>query len=319
MIKDYTVFILGAGASAPYGYPVGSGLRDDICLNFKSDMSALRERSGGDLGEIEESIKSIAEFVDCFQNSRVKSIDRWLGLNGSYREIGKVAIVNAIMKCEHKTRLLFEGKDKSPDWFSVLFNEMMDGVRRPEHFAYNQVGFITFNYDRVLEYLLFESFRNAFSEVSIEEIHRILSIIAIVHVYGCIDKPPWKKGNYNYGDSYVLPFLAEAKTRIRTIGENTGNLDPRENSIGDLLLKTAKKVFFLGFGYDSQNLEILGIPQRFKTGLESPAVFGTGYRLLPEEIETAQSNMGLTNWPTIKEFDCTELLRRYWCGQNALT
>ena len=47
MIGDETVFILGAGASAPYGYPIGGGLRDDICLNFKSDMSALLEKYGG--------------------------------------------------------------------------------------------------------------------------------------------------------------------------------------------------------------------------------------------------------------------------------
>jgi len=317
MISDCTVFILGAGASAPYGYPVGSGLRDDICLNFKTDMSVLSERSRGNLGEIEKYIDDIEDFVEHFQNSRVKSIDRWLGLNRRYREIGKLSIVNATIKCEHKTSLSFEGKTKSSDWFSVLFNEMMDSVRKPEHFTYHRVGFIIFNYDRVFEHLLYESFRNAFSEAPPEEIDRILSAITLVHVYGCIDEPPWKKRNYKYGDSYTLPYLSEARTRIRTIGESTRSVGTREDSVGDLLLKAAKKIFFLGFGYDSQNLEILGIPRRFKVGLESPAVFGTGYGLLLEEIETVQLNMGLANMPTIKDFDCTELLRKYFAGQHA--
>jgi hypothetical protein len=49
MISKYTVFILGAGGSAPYGYPKSNGdLKDDICLNFKADMSNLFSTSKGD-------------------------------------------------------------------------------------------------------------------------------------------------------------------------------------------------------------------------------------------------------------------------------
>jgi len=36
MINDETVFVLSAGASVPYGYPTGIGLREDI-------ISLLRE------------------------------------------------------------------------------------------------------------------------------------------------------------------------------------------------------------------------------------------------------------------------------------
>ncbi|WP_156096076.1 hypothetical protein [Methanobacterium sp. SMA-27] len=31
MIKTPTVFVLGAGASIPYGYPSGEKLREEIC------------------------------------------------------------------------------------------------------------------------------------------------------------------------------------------------------------------------------------------------------------------------------------------------
>jgi hypothetical protein len=83
------------------------------------------------------------------------------------------------------------------------------------------------------------------------------------------------------------------------------------------LLKWAKKVFFLGFGYDSQNLEVLGIPQRFQARSEPPEIFGTGQGLLPEEIQSTQMKMGPGLPPTIKEFDCTELLRRYFVGRDS--
>ena len=100
MITDETVFILGAGTSAPYGFPLASGLRDDICLNLARDMGSLRERCKGDYGELFEPMRKIGEFVGRFQDSRIKSIDRWLGLNGDYRDIGKLAIVNVIVKRE---------------------------------------------------------------------------------------------------------------------------------------------------------------------------------------------------------------------------
>lgn len=314
MISDETVFILGAGASAPYGYPIGSGLRDDICLNFKPDMSALQEKSAGDYEELKELMRGVADFIDCFRDSRIKSIDRWLSLNRSYRDIGKLAIVNSIIKREHRGQLAFEGKEKLLDWFSVLFNEMMVDIAKPEHFMYHKVGFITFNYDRVFEHLLYESLRNAFSEVPREEINRILSNIKVIHVYGCIDEPPWKKGGYNYGDNYTLSYLNAARKRIKIVGEGTGGYGLTEFSEEDLLLKAAKRVFFLGFGYDSQNLNILGIPQRFEGKSKPPAILGTGQGLYQEEILSIKMKIGMSLALTIKNWDCTELLRKGFVG-----
>jgi len=36
-----TVFILGAGASKPYGYPTGQELREYICKEFQTDLQTL--------------------------------------------------------------------------------------------------------------------------------------------------------------------------------------------------------------------------------------------------------------------------------------
>jgi hypothetical protein len=238
MISNNTVFILGAGASAPYGYPKSSGeLRDDICLNFKTDMRNLFEKSKGDYLELGDLLTRDADdFIERFQNSRMRSIDSWLSLNKRYEDIGKLAIVNAIVKRENKSSVMFEGKDKSLDWFSVLFNEMMIYVAKPDHFYYREVYFVTFNYDRVFEHLLYESFRNTFSEVQLEEINRILSNITIIHVYGCIDDPPWKKGGYKYGGSYKLKYLDEARKRIKIVGESVANYTKPFRSKEDLLL-----------------------------------------------------------------------------------
>jgi hypothetical protein len=309
MISNNTVFILGAGASAPYGYPESnSDLKDDICLNFRADVNNLLINTRGDYRQLEKLMKDANDFIDHFQNSRIRSIDKWLSLNGRYRDIGKLAIVNAIVKKENKLGVIFEGKDKSLDWFSVLFNEMMIDVAIPDHFYFRGVYFITFNYDRVFEHLLYESFRNTFSEVRLEEINRILSNITIIHLYGCIDDPPWTKGGYQYGDSYKLNYLDEARKRIKTVGESV--TDTIQTHEMDRLIRSARKIFFLGFGYDPQNLEILGIPQRCKDIQPGPLILGTGKDLLQEEIDKIKLRLEIREEPVIENCDCTVLLRK---------
>jgi glycosyltransferase involved in cell wall biosynthesis len=317
MISNDTLFVLGAGASAPYGYPKSSGdLKDDICLNFKTDMIKLLDRCKGDYLELGDLLTRDADdFIEHFQNSRIQSIDKWLSHNDRYREIGKLAIVNAIVKCEDKSQVTFEGKDKSLDWFSMLFNEMMVDVTLPHHFSYHGAYFITFNYDRVFEHLLYESFKNTFSEVKPEKINEILFNTTIIHIYGCIDDPPWKKGGYKYGESYGLKYLDEARKRIKIVGENVAYSPRLFRSQADLLLRSAKKIFFLGFGYDKQNLEILGIPQRFKDIPKPPSILGTGQGLLSVEIKKIKLRLGRPE-SVIEACDCKELLRKNLTEQD---
>lgn len=315
MISNDTVFILGAGASAPYGYPKSSGdLKDDICLNFRNDMRMLFEKSKDEYWRLGDLVETADDFIKRFQKSRIRSIDKWLSFNGRYRDIGKLAIVNAIVKVENEYQAMFEGRDKSLDWFSVLFNEMMVDVALPNHFGYHKVYFITFNYDRVFEHLLYESFRNTFSEVRPEEINTILSNITIIHVYGCIDDPPWKGERFKYGGSYKLNHLDEARKRIMTVGESVG-ANGQTNKM-NLLLRSARRIFFLGFGYDPQNLEILGIPQCFKDILQPPLLLGTGQGLFQEEINKIKLRLEMTPEPVIKDCDCTVLLRKNLLDQD---
>jgi hypothetical protein len=317
MISNDTLFVLGAGASAPYGYPKSSvDLKDDICLNFKTDMIKLLDRCKGDYLELRDLLKRDADdFIEHLHNSRIRSIDEWLSRNGRYRDIGRLAIVNAIVKREDESQLRFEGENKSLDWFFVLFNEMMVGVTLPYHFILHGVYFIIFNYDRVFEHLLYENFKNTFSEVQPEKINEILSNITIIHIYGCIDDPPWKKGGYKYGESYNLKYLDEARKRIKIVGENVGDPLRPFRTQADLLLGSARKIFFLGFGYDPQNLEILGIPKRFKDIPKPPSILGTGQGLIPAEINKIKLRLGRPE-SVIEDCDCTQLLRKNLAEQD---
>jgi len=83
----------------------------------------------------------------------------------------------------------------------------------------------------------------------------------------------------------------------------------------DLLIRSARKIFFLGFGYDQQNLEILRIPERFKGSLLRPIILGTAKGQLKEEIDKIKlrflSRVDAALAITIEDCDCAKLLRKY--------
>jgi len=260
-----------------------------------------------------ELMEEASEFIDKFRKSRNMSIDRWLSFNPHYKEIGKLAIANSIVKHENHDRLRFEGKDKSPDWFTFLFNEMIGGSPRPEHFMMQKGIFITFNYDRVLEHLFYESFKNTFSDLPNHEVDRILSSFgaSIIHVYGTIDEPPWKKGGSTYGKDYNLSYLNKARTGIRIINERTNDhgieaIPWRHQR--DLIFAAVNTIFFLGFGYDSDNMRMLEIPNYPEKG---PAIYGTAHGLLPEEIYQVSHKELSVKIGSVEACDCTMLLRKY--------
>jgi hypothetical protein len=132
-----------------------------------------------------------------------------------------------------------------------------------------------------LEHLLYESLKKTFTETSGDEINRMLGSAFIIHVCGGIDEPPWKRGTrYTYGEDYRLNYLNGARGNIRIIHEGRDD-DPITTHVEEEILQSAKRVFFLGFGYDPDNLRVLKIPDRLKN---KPQIFGTAVGCFPKKL-----------------------------------
>ena len=86
MINTPTLFVLGAGASNPYGFPLGSKLRTLFCNAQHEDNPAagVVAQLGG---FTHADIRNVAR---TFLYSNVKSIDEFLGRQSHLVEIGKV-------------------------------------------------------------------------------------------------------------------------------------------------------------------------------------------------------------------------------------
>jgi len=299
VITKPTIFILGAGASCPYGYPSGDELRGQICLSFVSDSRNYLTKQSSRTWSIEPLVAQAQDFVDKFRRSSTKSIDLFLGRNPEFGEMGKRAIIFRILAAESKSRFREDMANRQQDWYSYLFGKLTDGLVKKDdysHFSENNISFITFNYDRSLEHFLYESLANSFSGIGTPKIAEQLNRLRITHVFG----------------QAAGIDVAEIVRNLRIIYEEPQNPELAE---AHELINKAQRIFFLGFGYARENLEILNIPTVLR---ENQQIYGTALGCTTKEINDIKSYLSvshdgklLRHNVQIHDWDCLRLLREY--------
>ena len=307
MINEKTVFVLGAGASYPYGYPIGKELRRQICLNFENQLTAILEND--QLLLAKQNITSHAKkFTDKFYHSSNTSIDLFLARNQQYSDIGRIAIALNILRYEKHSKFREKLRNQSQDWYFYLFNRMTRELTAPDShkdFKKNDVAFITFNYDRSLEYFMHDSFLNSFTKMQ-KGINESIIPFPFLHVYGVIEQLHWQSNKY--GSEYRDIFesyknLERLKNNIKLIHDVKKSIDSNIRPT----LHNAKRIFFLGFGYHKENMEILNIPDILNLKQE---IYGTALGFTDKEIKDIKKQFP-TKTVKIENIDCVELLREY--------
>ena len=257
MIIKPTVFVLGAGASMPYGFPSGWNLVKDTVSIGKNLTGKWLEH----LYFLNKNFQSdqVKEFVDALFLSSRSSIDAFLEYRHEYIEIGKASI--ALLLCNYETHEnLFDFRKRTKGCYHYLFNKLISDWKR---FSENKVSFITFNYDRSLEHFLFTSLRNTFGKSKnecAEQVHRI----PIIHVHGSLGNLSWQAADgIPYGavdedtNERTDKNILSAAKQIKIITEDRVKSDEFQKA--HQLLSESERIYFLGFGYDPINMERLGI------------------------------------------------------------
>ncbi len=249
MITVPTVLILGAGASAPYGYPLGGALVANICDNL-SDKDSNRFKIIQDQGF---GWREIEEFREALFYSGKNSVDGFLEHRQEFIEIGKRAIAQELIKYEDPSQLFKKG-----DWYKYLYNLLNTTF---EEFGENKLSIVTFNYDRSLEYYLFTSLKNSYGK-SEDECATKMNSIPIIHVHGQIGPLPWQDdAGREYNNS--LPRYKDiqiSSERIRIIHEDVDIESDPEFKKARKVLEESKRIYFIGFGYHKENVNRLRIP-----------------------------------------------------------
>jgi hypothetical protein len=349
MVTKKTVFILGAGASCPYGYPSGARLRQRVCLQdgFMGNYTAHRVFGQIETSAREAKLKKITAFRDAFNKSKIQSIDAFMAINSDLASIGKYIIAFEILRAEkgslfgeeaklqrelfeyrksqghsHPRNWLSETLFEGDDWYFYLYNRIIAGLVSKNtlpDFSNGNLSFITFNYDRSLEQYFYEGLSNLFRKIPESDIVRCLKELKIVHIYGQIAPLKWQnpEQGVDYKTEINESLLERATANIKTIYEQKESPELKD---AHRLLEQAEQIYFLGFGYAKENLEILKLPKRTKKATE---IYGTAFGLeareksdirsrikewLPVEL-TQQVEIGYLN--SSENMDCLKLLRNY--------
>jgi hypothetical protein len=245
-----TCLVLGAGASAYAGFPLGTQLREGI-FSFLSNGELLK--SSGLL--VIENIAPkdlIAEFNSAFLKSNMYSIDSFLARRPEYIEIGKKTIAAILLGKEHD-EMLMQDNGREDNWYRYLFNCV--AAESWEELDLSNLSVVTFNYDRSFERFLTIAISNSYNKTIVEASEKVKAI-NIVHVYGSLGAIFLDDPTYLAYDGVVsADKVAIAAAMIQIIRE--GRDDAPTLQKAKHLLEEADAIGFLGFGYDSTNMQRL--------------------------------------------------------------
>lgn len=317
------VFIIGAGCSVPYGFPTGAMLMQklkdfnygrkfprgddftsDIFLvdlyqeRFGYSSSDNKRQYGKDYAWVlpySEDEKLYNQLMDeivlpfsrSIRHSMMVSTDEFLKnrlgqKQNEQADFGKRLIAYEILKAEKASRLgnidwiqhFLSQIDQQPNWQEIL----------------KQTVFLTFNYDRVLEYCIF-LYLTSDKQYADAAAHAFINGMQIHHVNGFI------------GSLEEIPFGAvengkyqEIAERMETVWEKRSHRDESEKKKYQGFLMNAQRVYFMGFSYIPDNLESIGI-DRGALILHDAEVYATAMSL------SSQNRLRISTYLDLRDFE----------------
>jgi hypothetical protein len=297
LITQKTVFVLGAGASAPFGFQIGGELFDDVVNNFWTNTSVMAHVTNTTNFKAQE----VAEFVAQLKHSGMRSVDAFLERRPEYIQFGKAAMATLLILRENLDKLWVP----VGNWMQYLFARM--GSETLDDFGNNEVSFITFNYDRSLETFLTVSLSNTFGK-SLEECGGLIKKrIPIIHLHGKLGYLPWEgKSSRMFGEHNITAeIMMTCIDEMKIVHEGIEDRDDDFKNAKELLAK-AKRRYMLGFGFGFKNVERLGlenldVPQR--------NIIATAYGLTGQEREEV-TELCYKKVQT-QDTQCLDLLRNF--------
>ncbi len=271
MIKTPTLLILGAGASAPYGFPLGTELK----ANINKDLIYYIQKHPKNhwIKDLGISENSIVRFTSSLDSSTGYSIDSFLEhQNEEYIKIGKLSIVNQISKSESAEKLFHTEyvKDdgeiiKNDDhWYSYLINRIKS--HSPvEAIKDNKLEIITFNYDRSLEMFFIVTLANFYSCKDYKESASLMQNFPILHMFGQLDHLPLEIPFPGKGKSKRIYEAHPSSEDIKKISKNIKliheAIEDKTVSRANEMIEKADRIYFLGLDLSNNkdNLELFDL------------------------------------------------------------
>jgi hypothetical protein len=299
----HTVFVLGAGASMPYGFPSGNDLRHEMCtatLQPGDPRHRILIQMGYNYEEIEKCRISLAR-------SWASSIDMFLATRTELAPIGKAAIALTIGKYEIDNELFFA---EEGDWFRYFWRSVHR--KNSKDFPSDKFAFVTFNYDRALEHALCNGLEHAYGKKAPAKL-----MPKIVHVYGSLGAYPIDGapgvGSRPYATDNTPQSTRLSQHEINVMSEKQPDSPYVRQAV--TLLTNAIRIVFLGFGFDDDNCQLLRLVDKDSCVDKDCSLLGTALGITPEEAsgikERFPKNISGGLMLGLHHCDCLTLLRTH--------
>jgi hypothetical protein len=300
VIRCRITFIVGAGASRPYGLPLGCELVAKAKeLRPQDHLYQHMNRLGVRVETLNDVLKDLrshpGESLDDFIRTRAFDPDTV--------RVGRLLIAGLMGDALRSP----EKPDPKRDWLGYLLGKMVKGADSLEGFlASSRVQFVTFNFDTVIEHRIKEFLADYFKRGPFE---RVAEGVPVTHLHGRLDGVP---GHPMGDDMDILtrdwsPWLDASASNVRVVGDQLPD-EVRMRAIR--AMADASRLCFLGFGYDEQNIRQLELESVLSDPSSEKRLFGTAMGLKEGEQERIKN---LLPGPRIylggEDIDCLLMLQ----------
>lgn len=315
MFEPNTVFVIGAGASAEFGLPVGwkllENIRDNSHFHFDHGHLLAGNRKifdtvCGKYGRDQTLLKqAFTTFADIRQGVETAgSIDEYINRysdDSMIAELGKVLIAQSILDAEGKSKLMPQrGKEgdgvdwskTSDTWIAFFTRALFDGVRASEIERIGEgLTIICFNYDRCIEYYLEDAIVKSYRNADKDTARRVVSKMNIIHPYGWLGSL-----NFKFGTPLENSDLYSVAKNLITWSESMEAMG-KVSAIKSAIFY-AKNIIFLGFAFANQNMKILKSQDAVQRN-HAKNVYATGYGLTDDIEEKLKGKIAALFGPNI--------------------
>jgi hypothetical protein len=307
MLSHSTVLLLGAGASAPYGYPTGAALRKIIIQGLTDPHSAQLKTTLVRLGFHEAELDAFASNFDASQQF---SIDSYLQRQPQFRKVATTAIAATLLPFENSRALLVDSPGR---WYQYLFNRLESiGAFFGQGKGRKPLSIITWNYDRSLQAYLYKALFHSYA-FRPQETTSELKKLGFLHLHGNLGPLPPFNNNpemhcYEYGSQIDDRRIRMAAENINIIHDES--IEETRFTEAKSLLNSAEQVVIMGTSFHPLNFERLE-PREWgstnESGMFSTVVSTKGIPLSEQGEIISQFN----NPCEIKDSDCLAVLHNH--------
>lgn len=278
------LYIVGAGASADFGLPLGEGLKEQISnlINFKFENGHLKSGNAAIREAImygcRQNTLEPADHNAYFRAGRLiaesmplaPSIDNFVETHKAdpyVTRMAKIAIVTAILNSERSSKLwrnpatdrAIDFKSASTSWLGVFFKQLIEGADLEKiKQRLSNTKFIVFNYDRCIEHFLYNAIQK-YLNVSAQIAAETLKELSVTHPYGSLGPLPWQENAINaieYGGDADWQELLTLSERINTFSEGLAFASASRQNIR-YAVQHCSISSFIGFAYAPINMRLL--------------------------------------------------------------